>query len=252
MGSPEWHDGSWCWRVVRGTVGLLVGDRRSDGWRGAVGRANGAGERLVAVSRACGQTERKIGMTLPGLASLGSEIAYLPVIMVGVATGLLFAAAWHDLRTRLIPDGICIILAVLGIIFRFRLGWYDFAFSAITALLFFFMLFIAFTRGVIGGGDVKLASAVALWLSPPECYVFVVATTLVGGVLAMFHLLLRSLLSLNILRVGNDGMAGAELGGAPSRFVPAELARIKSGAPLPYGVALAAGGCYVLLRSLGG
>lgn len=196
----------------------------------------------------------------------------LPIVAIGVAMGLLLAAAWHDLRARLIPDEICISLAVLGGGFRLQVGLIDFAFSAIGSLLLFFLLFAAFNRGVVGGGDVKLIVAVGLWLSPPDCYVFLVTTALAGGVLAMVHILVRMTSGgtrdpdarANVECPGNS--ASPEVGGVRksplfqvsaervslTELARAELERIRSGCPLPYGVAIAVGGCYTLLLSLGG
>lgn len=182
-----------------------------------------------------------------------------------MAMGLLWAAAWHDLRTRLIPDSFCLILAVSGAVYRGHFGLIDFAFSAIMSLLLFFLLFAAFNRGVVGGGDVKLLVATGLWLSPPDCYVFLVVTALAGGVLAMLHLVLRRVIPKGRTR-GVQGVQASDLAGveapsvdvspsdgAPARGVlRAELARIRRGEPMPYGVAIAVGGCYALLLSLGG
>lgn len=219
----------------------------------------------------------------------------LPVYATGIAMGLLLAAAWHDFCRRIIPDTISIFLAVFGIMFRLQVGVIDFAFSAIVALLLFFLLFAAFNRGVVGGGDVKLMVATGLWLSPPDCYVFLVVTALAGGVLAVLHLSLRAVLrrmapsrecagvnwpvgplafdaGVKTPRFASSGVVPSGVvpsGVVPSGAVPSgaassgaaafadgvlktELERIRSGCPLPYGIAIAVGGCYALLNSLGG
>lgn len=160
-------------------------------------------------------------------------------VAVGVALGLLVLAAWRDLALRLIPDWISIVLAILGAATRLYLSWLDLAFSVVTALVIFFLLLMAFSRGLLGGGDVKLASALVLWLSPPSCYSFVVITALAGGVLALAHLLLRYIGPIPALESG--GM----------RLVRVELKRIRAGGPLPYGVAIMVGGAWSLLGTLG-
>ena len=88
----------------------------------------------------------------------------MTVIPVGIALGLLAAAAWRDVALRLIPDWISIVLALLGAGTRLASGWLDLAFSAVMALAVFFLLVMAFSRGLLGGGDVKLVSALVLWL----------------------------------------------------------------------------------------
>ena len=194
------------------------------------------------------------------------------VVTVGIGMGLLLAAAWNDLRTRLIPDTICLVLALLGLFYRAQFGLIDFAFSIIMSLLLFFLLFAAFNRGVVGGGDVKLMVATGLWLSPPDCYMFLVVTALVGGLLALLYLVAR-FLPLGMTAEGGRGIrwsgstmndvsalaarddavrrAGEHVSPA-SGWLGAELARMRSGEAMPYGVAIAAGGCYVLLMSLRG
>ena len=172
------------------------------------------------------------------------------------------AAAWYDLAFRVIPDRFCLLLAALGVAFRLHAGLIDLAFSVITALLLFFLLFIVFTRGMVGGGDVKLAVAIALWLSPPDCYIFLMTTALAGGVLALVHLVLRRILARSLL-AGPVSAGPAPAGLVPAgrmarprgvglRIIRLELKRIAAGQPLPYGIALAAGGGYTLLRTLGG
>ena len=57
-------------------------------------------------------------------------------------------------------------------------------------MVLFALLLIAYSRGLIGGGDVKLMTALAVGLSPFDCYRFVVATAIAGGLLGIAYLLL--------------------------------------------------------------
>jgi len=163
----------------------------------------------------------------------------MQTVAVGVAVGLLALAAWRDLALRLIPDWISVALAIMGVGTRLAVSWLDLAFSVLTAILIFFLLVMAFSRGLLGGGDVKLASALVLWLSPPACYSFLVMTALAGGVLALAHLALRYVGPIPTLEVGGP------------RLVRVELKRIRAGGPLPYGVAIMVGGAWSLLGTLG-
>jgi prepilin peptidase CpaA len=164
----------------------------------------------------------------------------LHTIAVGVAIGLLALAAWRDVALRLIPDWISISVAVLGMVVRLQLSFLDFAFSLVTAIFVFSLLLMAFSRGLLGGGDVKLISALVLWLSPPDCYVLVMAITAAGGVLALAHLLVRHCAPI------------AAIGAGAGRMMRVEMKRIRAGGPLPYGVAIMVGGTFTLLRALGG
>jgi len=111
------------------------------------------------------------------------------------------------------------------------------AFSAAAALLLFVPLLVAFSRGIIGGADVKLMTAVAVGLSPLDCYRFVVATALVGGLLGISYLLLSSRL---------NGRHHPRRTSFLGRVAAVEFRRIRRRGPLPYGVAIAAGGAFVL------
>ena len=71
------------------------------------------------------------------------------------ASALLLTAAWHDIATRLIPDGISLWLLALGALARLFGAPSDLAFSVETALLLLALLLILHSRGLIGGGDVK-------------------------------------------------------------------------------------------------
>jgi prepilin peptidase CpaA len=89
-----------------------------------------------------------------------------------------------------------------------------------------------FALGWMGGGDVKLFSALALWCGPSRLASFTLVTSLAGAALA--------LVMLSPLR----------------RFAPSASQEARSAArqPMPYGVAIGIGGVWILdqyLRFLG-
>jgi len=171
---------------------------------------------------------------------MSPPVVGVQVAAVGIAIGLLALAAWRDVASRTIPDWISISLAGMGCAVRLQSGLLDLMLSVVMSVVLFSLLLIAFSRGVLGGGDVKLISALALWLAPPDCYGLVMVTAVAGGVLGLVYLGLRHAGPLPVL----DTMAGP--------MVRVELERIRSGGPLPYGVAIMFGGAYALLRTLGG
>ena len=112
--------------------------------------------------------------------------------MALVSAALLLLAAWRDLASRTIPDGISIALALLGLATRAGEGILALGLSAATAAALFLALVLLHARGALGGGDVKLASALALGLAPQASFDFLLATALAGGVLALgYQLKLR-------------------------------------------------------------
>ncbi len=88
-------------------------------------------------------------------------------ILLGALALLLVVACWYDLRSRTIPNGLNIAIALLAIPFWWSLGlalWPDAAIQLGVAVLVFGLFAIAFAFGAMGGGDVKLIGALALWL----------------------------------------------------------------------------------------
>jgi prepilin peptidase CpaA len=131
------------------------------------------------------------------------------------------------------------LLVVIGVLARSPEGPKALAASAGTALLLFLVLLILFSRGLIGGGDVKIMAALSVGLSPSDSYRFVVATAIAGGILAVAYCLLSSKL---------NGPYRTRRTSFLSRVVAVESWRICRRGPLPYGVAIAAGGAFVLLQ----
>jgi len=164
-------------------------------------------------------------------------------VVVPVAIGLLCVAAWRDLATRTIPDGVSIALAAIGLAAQAMAGLQSLLAAAAGALVLGAILLFLHARGYLGGGDVKLATALALGLSPLDTWNMVVATALAGGALALLYIVLPRLLRRG--RAARPGRAATLL----RRFLAVEAWRIRRGGPLPYGVAIAAGGTLVLLQS---
>ncbi len=151
---------------------------------------------------------------------------------VALASAILFsavvaAAAWSDLRCRVIPNRFVAGLAIASTLLltdgRMPIGTYG------TSLLLALLTFVAggalFVRGWVGGGDVKLLSAMLLWF-PPGAALFLIETMLVlGGALSFCVLAARSL---------------ARRGLLPAGAVQAAL--LAEDLSVPYGVAIAGAG----------
>ncbi len=157
---------------------------------------------------------------------------------ITLAVVLLGVAAWRDLTTRTIPDTVSLLLAGLGLLVRVAEGWQAAGLSLAVALLLFILLLLAAMRGALGGGDVKLAAAMVLGLSPLQAWDFVQATVLIGGMLGLVYLAGPHL----VPRLAP--VAGAAF---PRRLMAVEAWRLRRCGPLPYGIAIAGGGILALL-----
>ena len=159
-----------------------------------------------------------------------------------VAVALLCFAAARDIATRLIPDGVSIAIVVAGFASRAMLGWTDAVLSLAIGILLFILLLPLAMRGWLGGGDVKLISAMAVGLAPNDTWLFIVATVFAGGVLGLAYILGRNL-------VPELRLAGGET--LFRRVLVVEAWRMRRRGPLPYAVAIATGGLIVLYTLAG-
>jgi prepilin peptidase CpaA len=149
---------------------------------------------------------------------------------------LLLYVAMMDIATRLIRNEICLALAVLGIA-RQMGSPMQVAESLIAAAILFLLLLVIYTRGWIGGGDVKLLVALAIGLPLMGAIQLLTITALAGGVVALVHLMMRLLPSPRLAPAGSSLVR---------RVYAVERWRHLRHAPLPYGVAIACGGIWTI------
>jgi prepilin peptidase CpaA len=150
---------------------------------------------------------------------------------------LLLYVATMDIATRLIRNEICLVLALLGIAGQFASPM-QVAESLIVATVLLLLLLVIYTRGLIGGGDVKLLVALAIGVPLTGVIELLAITALAGGVLALVHLMMRHLPYPNLAPAGSSLVR---------RVYAIERWRHLRHAPLPYGVAIACGGIWTIL-----
>lgn len=156
-----------------------------------------------------------------------SSFVSLHLLLVTAFLGVLAGAVLTDLESRRIPNRLC--LALVGLYPAFVLadgGSADWMGSLAVAVAVLATGMVAFRAGWVGGGDVKLIAATALWIGPASALDFLLTTGLFGGALAI---LMLSPHRFALARV-------ADLGGCP------DLRDAVLGQTIPYGVAIAAAG----------
>jgi prepilin peptidase CpaA len=149
---------------------------------------------------------------------------------------LMAAAAFEDFRRLVIPNSLVVALVAVWPLSLIA-GAVPLA-AALQALAIAVALFLVgallFARGLIGGGDIKLLCAAALWAGPAATLELLVATAFLGGVLALF---LLSPLGAHL------SLAGRLFFGSPG------AAAIGGGrTPVPYGIAIAGAALIVTLQ----
>lgn len=120
----------------------------------------------------------------------------IPYLILGLLIALLLAAAIWDLKSRTIPNGINAAIALLALPYWWSLAlplWPDAALQSGIAALVFLLFAAVFAIGAMGGGDVKMVAALALWLAPREVLVMLVVMSLAGGVLTLIMALAHRL-----------------------------------------------------------
>ena len=145
---------------------------------------------------------------------------FTEILLIGLAA-ILIVAAVIDMRTFTISNRLNLAVALAAPIYWLSIAlpvWPGVGIQLAAGAGVFALLAVAFHAGMMGGGDVKLAAALALWFSPASTIKFLVLTSLAGGVLTLL-------------------------------IVGWHRARKREGRPeIPYGVAIAFGGLTILAQ----
>lgn len=166
-------------------------------------------------------------------------IQILAVVLIQIS--LLASAAWFDVVSRIIPNQICLTLALIGMLARISDGPSALAISLAVGFGLLIILMVAHHFGVLGGGDVKLLVAMALGLPPMGVMTLFTVTALAGGVLCLVHLAMRTL---SLPRLKSNAFV-------LRRVYAVERWRIIRHASIPYGIAIACGGIWSILKTMG-
>jgi prepilin peptidase CpaA len=168
------------------------------------------------------------------------SLASLDVLTVTLFLGLLGLAVVTDLEAMRIPNRICLAIAALYPVHVLAaaapVAWPGAL--AVAAVVFAFGL-IPFCLGLMGGGDVKLMAAAALWAGPAAALDFVLVTTFLGGLVALVMVSpYRFAVAQALAAMGHD-----------------DIGFVITGRAIPYAVAITAGGWLTigpgLLRGIG-
>ncbi len=156
--------------------------------------------------------------------------------MLAVAAIALAWGAVSDLRAYEIPDAVSIVVCLTFFPFAFLTRGAPVWPSLATAGAVLAVGVLLFARGWMGGGDVKLLTAAAVWCGPTLLPGFGFVTGFAGALLAVLLLTpLRRLLP------APPAVAVALTGGHTALRQP-----------MPFGVAIAAGGAWVLAQRAAG
>ena len=146
---------------------------------------------------------------------------------------LMALAAFEDLRRLLIPNALTLSMCALWPLYLIATpNLLAIAGSLGCALVVFLLGALCFSRGYLGGGDVKLLAVSTLWAGPAATLPLLVLTGVLGGMLTLFLLFPPG--------AHVAAIARAKLGPGSSDT------RFGTGTPVPYGIAIAAAAILVI------
>ncbi len=162
----------------------------------------------------------------------------------GVYTVLLCIAAALDIWKYVIPNAITVALVALfvatALLLPFDMGWRDWMSHIGSAAVVFAAGAVLFAFNKMGGGDVKLLTAVAFWAGFQYLSQLLIVVALAGGALAIGLIVLRRVI------------AGLMI--ARSEIATLKVPRLlREGEPVPYALAIAPSSIYLgtMLPQLG-
>ncbi|KTT67819.1 A24 family peptidase [Sphingomonas sanguinis] len=101
---------------------------------------------------------------------------------------LLLSAGIEDARTREIADRKNIAIALIAPLWWWASDvpvWPDMAIRIAVAIAVFLLFAQAFRIGMMGGGDVKMIAAIALWLPVPPLFRMMLLMSIAGGIVTV-------------------------------------------------------------------
>ncbi|MEQ8194209.1 MAG: prepilin peptidase [Rhodospirillales bacterium] len=157
-----------------------------------------------------------------------------PHILIASFAALLVAAAVWDVRTFTIPNRLNLAMALLFPVYAFSVPQpVDWLWTAVIASIVFAGGLGLFALNALGGGDVKMLAAVSLWAGPTMIFDFLIVTALAGGAMAV------------LLTARSRSVAALALGAIGKKHLRESVLE----KPMPYGIAIAAGGLAVAVKS---
>jgi prepilin peptidase CpaA len=153
---------------------------------------------------------------------------------------LVVGTAW-DLAKRRIPNFVTVTAALCGVAVELadRGGWATLSGLA-AAVLAVVLLYRPWMAGGIGGGDVKMAAAVAIWVGLGGMIRYALAVAAAGGVVALI------MYALSRKAVRQDVRTNLALA-ALQQCLPPVAAQAPGRLTVPYALAISAGAAFALL-----
>ena len=116
-------------------------------------------------------------------------------LLGGLAIGLL-VSIYSDIRHRLIYNSVTVSIALSAPLYWLAtgtFGWPEIAYYLGAGILTFLFFALFFHFGMMGGGDVKLFGAVALWFPPLVVLKFLFNASLLGALVTIIFFIIHKM-----------------------------------------------------------
>lgn len=168
------------------------------------------------------------------MEKLNTELVYAACALLCAVVG-----AVYDVTIRRIPNAYTVPAMVFALGLHFTLGgWRRLGAAAVAGLFCGFLFTLFYLAGGMGGGDVKLITAVGCYAGLSRVGPLLIWTSLAGGVMAVGLALYRRRLKETLMNIGTLAVHHGSAGLVPH----SELnLRNEQTLRLPYALAIAAG-----------
>ena len=159
------------------------------------------------------------------------------VLTTAALIALLALAAVLDLRTRRIPNALTVSGLMVALVLRSTIGPSAVVAGLQSAGIALLIVLPLFMLGALGGGDLKLLVAVAAFMDPIQFIFALLATAIVGGVLAVGQSIRKGAirpLIFNTVGLASHIISRGRMGHRSTVNTPGAVT-------VPYGLAIAAG-----------
>jgi prepilin peptidase CpaA len=166
-------------------------------------------------------------------------------ITEGMILACLTVAVATDLASRIIPNRLVLLVLACSIALRLLSGSGPLWLVPLGPVAVAVALGLLASRDFVGWGDAKLITAVSVAVPPDRLLTLLFAITLAGGLLSCLYLASRFVLQRVPAPVGLTGPS-PDRASLLTRIANRERARVLSGEPMPYAVAIFGGVAYTL------
>ena len=171
-------------------------------------------------------------------------------VEIGTVAAGLILGAWCDWKERKIPNALTFSLIFFGFIFNFLDQGVSGTVHALLGLILgILLLYLPFSMGGVGGGDVKLLGAIGSFVGPVLILKIFLASAIFGGIFSLMVMVQKKAFQSTLRRIWGKLLCFA----LTQKIEPEEGVSVKTNSlRIPYAFAILAGTFLMLFVAKGG